>query len=110
MCKCLVFTTIIMCFTVLSGICAYICLFHSTIKTLNVATQSVSRSYGGSAHRDELDGSECQRRPCQLDELQRQIRTRPQEPDKSSAQSDLCCRLELNHAMLVLSGQRRTAP
>ncbi len=38
------------------------------------------------------------------------ISTRPREPDKSSAQSDLCCSLELNQAMLVLSGQRRTAP
>ncbi len=34
----------------------------------------------------------------------------PWEPDKSSAQSDLCCSLELNHAMLVSSGQRRTEP
>ncbi len=38
------------------------------------------------------------------------IRTRQREPDKSSTQSDLCCSLELNHAVLVLSGQRRTAP
>ncbi len=36
--------------------------------------------------------------------------TRPREPDKSSAQPDLCYSLELNHAMLVSSGQRITAP
>ncbi len=42
---------------------------------MNVATriQSVSRSDGGSAPRDDLYSPECQRRPCQLDELQRQI-------------------------------------
>ncbi|XP_058619938.1 uncharacterized protein LOC131532373 isoform X2 [Onychostoma macrolepis] len=78
--------------------------------------QSVSRSDGGSAPRDDLDSPECQRRPGHLDEPQRQIPsedlvgTRPQEPDKSSAQSDLCCSLELNHTMLVSSVQRRTAP
>ncbi len=56
-------------------------------------SQSVSRSDGGSALRDDLYSPECQ--PCQLDEPQRQIpsedliiRTRPQEPDESSAQSD----------------------
>ncbi len=38
------------------------------------------------------------------------IGTRLREPDESPAQSDLCCRLELNHAMLVSSGERRTAP
>ncbi len=38
------------------------------------------------------------------------IGTRPREPDKSSAQPDLCYSLELNHAMLVSSGQRITAP
>ncbi len=37
------------------------------------------------------------------------IGTRLREPDESPAQSDLCCRLELNHAMLVSSGERRTA-
>ncbi len=31
------------------------------------------RSYGGSAPRDDLYGSECQRRPGHLDEPQRQI-------------------------------------
>ncbi len=42
---------------------------------MNVATQiqSVCRSDGGSAPRDNLDSPECQWRPCQLDELQRQI-------------------------------------
>ncbi len=42
---------------------------------MNVATriQSVSRSDGGSAPRDDLYSPECQQRSCQLDELQRQI-------------------------------------
>ncbi|XP_058619937.1 uncharacterized protein LOC131532373 isoform X1 [Onychostoma macrolepis] len=84
--------------------------------TIATQIQSVSRSDGGSAPRDDLDSPECQRRPGHLDEPQRQIPsedlvgTRPQEPDKSSAQSDLCCSLELNHTMLVSSVQRRTAP
>ncbi len=87
-----VFTTIIMCFTVLSGIYDNISLFHS-YSEVNLATQSVSRSDGGSAPRDDLYSSQCQRRPCQLDELQRQI------PYEDSI-----------HAMLVSSGQNRTAP
>ncbi len=108
-----VFTTIIMCFTVLSGIYAYISLFIS-YNEVNVATQSVSRSDGGSAPRDDLYSPECQRRPCQLDELQRQIPSEDlvghrDKTTRSSAQSDLCRSLELNHTMLVSSGQRRTA-
>ncbi len=35
---------------------------------------------------------------------------RPLEPDESSAQSDLCCSPELNHVILVSSGQRRIGP
>ncbi len=49
-------------------------LFYSNSE-VNVATQiqSISRPDGGSAPRDDLYSPECQRRPCQLDELQRQI-------------------------------------
>ncbi len=69
-----VFTTIIIFFIVLSGIYANISLFLS-YSEVNVATkiQSISRSDGGSEPTDDLYSSECQRRPCQLDELQRQI-------------------------------------
>ncbi len=40
---------------------------------VNVATQSVSRSDGGSGPRYDSYSAECQQRPYQLDELQRQI-------------------------------------
>ncbi len=66
-----------------------------------VATRinSVSRSDGRSAHRDDLYSPERQQRPEQLDEPQRlipsedpvsqmAIGTRPQEPDESFTQSD----------------------
>ncbi len=53
-----------MCFTVLSGIYANISLFLSYSKvTIATQIQSVSRSDGGPAPRDDLDSSECQRRP-----------------------------------------------
>ncbi len=48
-----VFTTIIMCFTVLSGIYTNIRLFHS-YSEVNVATQSVSRSDGHCSHPDPV--------------------------------------------------------
>ncbi len=35
--------------------------------------QTISWAYGGSGPRDVLYSPECQRRPCQLDELKRQI-------------------------------------
>ncbi len=66
--------------------------------TDSLKIQSVSRSDGGSAPRDDLYSPERQRRPGHLDEPQRlipsedlvtqtAIGTRPQEPDKSFAQS-----------------------
>ncbi|XP_058626682.1 uncharacterized protein LOC131537338 isoform X2 [Onychostoma macrolepis] len=62
--------------------------------------QSVSRSDGGLAPRDDLYSPERQRRSGQLDEPQRQIPseelvtetaigTRPREPNESSTQSDM---------------------
>ncbi|KAL0198775.1 hypothetical protein M9458_007315, partial [Cirrhinus mrigala] len=41
--------------------------------TIATQIQSVSRSDGGSTPRDDLYSPECQRRPRQLDELQRRI-------------------------------------
>ncbi len=70
-CKCLEF---LLQLSVLSGIYTNISLFHS-YSEVTVATQiqSVSRSDGGSAPRDNLNSPEFQQRPHQIDELQRQI-------------------------------------
>ncbi len=117
-----VFTTIIMCFIVLSGIYANISLFLSYSEvTIATQIQSVSRSDGSSSHDgsapgDDLYSPECQRRPCQLDELQRQNSSEDLigHQDKTTRTRRILCRIwhaqELNHAMLVSSGQRRTAP
>ncbi len=96
---------------------------YSTSWEQSIRIPSVSRSDSGSAPSGDLYSPECQWRPCRLDAPQRRSPaktatlmicttrlddhcTRPQHPDKSSAQSGLCCSLELNHAILVLSAQR----
>ncbi len=66
------------------GIYANISLFHSYSEvTVATRTQSVSRSDGHCSHPDpvriqsrwwrQLYSPECQQKPCQLDELQKEI-------------------------------------
>ncbi len=77
--------------------------------------QSVSRSDGESAPRDDLYIPECQRRPGQLDEPQRLIPVKTLSPRRPSGQDH---RNQMSHLhsltllqprfkLLILSGQRR---